>query len=386
MKSRPRVALLIETSNSYARGLLRGIHAYLRDHGPWSTYLPEQGRGDTPPPWLRTWRGDGVIARIENRRIADTLRKLDVPVVDVSAGRLVPAWPCVETDDDAIARLAIEHLSERGFKHLAYCGDERFQWSHLRATAMQRLLSDRGLPCHIFSLTNSNANKATTSASEESRLATWLKRLPKPVGVLAGYDIRGRQLLEICRHKEIAVPEEIAVLGVDNDELLCGLSNPPLSSIVPDTHRTGYLAAEMLDKMLTGEDTSPASQWVKPMGVVTRQSTDVLAIDDPDVARAARFIREHACDGIHVPDVLALAPLSRRVLESRFKKLLGRTPHEEIQRVQLRRVEQLLKETDLSLSAIADRAGFAHTEYLSVVFKQKLGMPPSEYRAANRER
>lgn len=383
MKERPRVALVIETSNSYGRGLLRGIHAYVREHGPWSTYLAEQGRGDAPPPWLEGWNGAGVIARIENQRIADAIVKLKLPVVDVSAARAVPSIPWVETDDEAIARSAVDHLLERGFKHFAFCGDARFQWSKLRAAAMTRFLAEAGQSCHVIE-TSGKSRASAKPGSEESQLTTWLKKLPRPVGVLACYDIRGRQLLEICRRNNIAVPEEVAVLGVDNDELLCMLADPPLSSIAPDTHRTGYLAAQLLDRMMRGERVPSTGHLVTPLGLITRQSTDVLAIDDPHVSQAARFIREHACDGINVEDVLAHTPLSRRVLESRFKKLLRRTPHEEIQRVQLRRVEQLLKETDLPLSTIADRAGFKHTEYLSVVFKQKLGLPPSEYRAKNR--
>lgn len=381
MKARPRIALLIETSNSYARGLLRGIHAYIRERGRWSTYLPELGRGDAPPAWLKAWRGDGIIARIENQRIADAIKRLKLPVVDVSAARIVPSIPWVETDDEAIARLAVEHLLDRGFKNFAYCGDRRFEWSNLRRAAMQRALENAGHSCHVY---EPGGALRKTAPSDDVQLAQWLKTLPRPVGILACYDIRGKQLLEVCRACNIAVPEQVAVLGVDNDELLCSLCDPPLSSIVPDTHRTGYMAAELLDRMMAGERIKGEAHLIKPMGLVTRQSTDVLAIDDEDVAKAARFIREHACDGIDVTDVLTRVPLSRRVLESRFKKLLGRTPHDEIQRVQLRRVESLLAETDLPLVKIADRAGFRHTEYMSVVFKQKIGIPPSEYRAQKR--
>ena len=174
------------------------------------------------------------------------------------------------------------------------------------------------------------------------------------------------------------MPEEVAVLGVDDDRLLCDLCSPPLSSIVPDAPQAGYVAAELLDRMLRGEKVSADEHRVPPRGVAARQSTDVLAVDDRAVATAVRFIRERACDDIRVDDVLARVPLSRRVLESRFYKLLGRTPHDEILRIKLERVKQLLAETDLKL--VADRAGFRHVEYLSVVFKRVVGVPPSRWR------
>ena len=176
----------------------------------------------------------------------------------------------------------------------------------------------------------------------------------------------------------------VAVIGVDNDELLCELSDPPLSSVIPNSHRTGYEAAKLLDEMMRGKTARGETHLIPPLGIATRQSTDVLAIEDRNVARAVRFIRQHACDGINVKDVLKEVPHSRTLLESHFKKLLGRTPHEEILRVKLNRVKQLLTDTDLSLEQIAQRAGFPHVEYLSVAFHREVGMPPSKFRAVNK--
>jgi len=201
---------------------------------------------------------------------------------------------------------------------------------------------------------------------------------------MACYDLRGQQLLDACRRCAIAVPDEIAVIGVDNDELLCELSDPPLTSLIPNTHRTGYDAAALLDELMSGKRPPAQAHLVPPVGVATRQSTDVVAIEDRSVAMAMRHIREHACDGINVKDVLRAAPQSRRRLESAFRRLFGRTPHEEILRLQLDRAKHLLVATDLPLSEIAERAGFAHVEYLSVVFKKQFGVPPSRYRARNR--
>ncbi len=379
MKHRPAVALLIETSNAYARGLLRGVVAYMREHRPWSIHLPEQGRGGSPPAWLAKWRGDGIIARIENPAIAAAVVKARRPVVDVSAARLVPDVAWVETDDRAIAQLAADHLLERGFRHLAYCGDAAFNWSNWRRDHFVRILEERGHRCHIFDF----PRKATGRESrdlQQRQLADWIRKLPKPLGVLACYDIRAQQLLDVCREIDVAVPDDVAVMGVDNDELLCDLSAPSLTSVIPNAHRTGYEAAALLDRMIAGKKVAPEPHLIEPVGIAIRQSTDVLAMEDRDVAAAVRFIREHACDGINVADVLKAVPLSRRVLESRFRSRLGRTPHEEILRLKLDRVKQLLAETELSIAAIAQRAGFEHAEYLSASFKQHFGLAPSVYR------
>ncbi len=384
MAARPQVALLIETSNSYARGLLRGIYAYLREHRPWSVYLPEQGRGDAPPHWLKSWQGEGVIARIENPRIARMVKGLGVPAVDVSAGRFLPELPCVETDNEAIVRVALEHFLERGFRSLAYCGDSRFAWSRDRRNWFSELATAAGCSISVFSPPVRKRRPNISWEQEEKELAAWIRQLKMPCGVMACYDIRGRQVLDVCRRTGVAVPDDVAVIGVDNDDLLCSLSDPPLSSVVPDTHRTGYEAAAILDRLMAGESDQHGVMLIPPKGIVTRQSSDVLATADPDVSSAVRFIRDHACDGIKVEDVLRVVPVSRRILESRFKKLLGHTPHEEILRVQLHRVRELLEETDLPLATIANRAGFKYVEYLSVVFKRQFAMPPSQYRAKNR--
>ena len=378
---RPRkVALLIETSNAYARGLLEGIVAYQREHRPWSLHLAEHGRGDKPPAWLADWDGDGIIARIENAAIARALRPLRLPIVDMSAARLVPALPWFETDDAAIAQMGYEHLRERGFRNFAFCGDSRFNWSNWRQEHFERAVRAEGGTC--FTYAPSPAPAAKSEANET--IARWLHQLPKPVAVMACYDLLGVQVLDACRRLAIPVPDEVAVIAVDNDALLCELASPPLSSVIPNTRRTGYEAAALLDTLMAGGQARGETHLIPPLGVATRQSTDVLAIEDQHVSRAVRFIREHACYGINVQDVLRAVPQARRLLEARFRKLLGRTPHAEILRVQLQRVKQLLTETDLTIEVIAERTGFAHSEYLSVVFRREVGLPPGRYREQHR--
>ncbi len=362
------------------RGLLQGIISYVRAHQPWSIYLPEQGRGDPSADWLPRWRGDGLIARIENARIAALVDQTGLPVVDVSAGRYLPRAPCVETDNRAIAEAAVDHFLERGFRNLAFCGEPVFAWSNERQHFFQQIAAQRGLHSFLFTLSSARGRKKVLLARQQQELAEWVRSLPKPAGVFACYDIKAQQLLEACRTIDVAVPEELAVLGVDNDELLCNLATPPLSSIIPNSHRTGYEAAALLDRLLTGHKVSPEVVPIAPLGIQTRQSTDTLALDNRDVAAAVRFIREHACAGINVEDVLSAVPLSRRVLESLFRKYLGRTPHEEIVRLKIERVKLLLAETDLSMAEIARRAGFPYVEYLSAAFKKAVGMAPRQYR------
>jgi LacI family transcriptional regulator len=334
--------------------------------------------------WLKKWSGDGIIARIESQAIADAVLASGLPAVDVSAARHIPALLFVETDDADIARLAAEHLLQRGFRHFGYCGDPRFNWSNWREEHFQRLIAEAGFECNVYRLP-SRRHGPTPWDKEREEIGRWIRSLPKPVGVMACYDIRAREVLDICRQQGISVPDEVAVLGVDNDELICDLADPPLSSIIPDTLRTGYEAARLLDLLMAGQCELPLSHLIKPLGIATRNSTDVLATDDPDISAAVRFIRAHALQGIKVDDVLRAVPLSRRVLESRFEKLLGRTPHEEITRVQIERVKELLSETDLSLTAIAHRTGYKHVEYLSVVFKRETALTPNQYRARHRK-
>ena len=376
-----KVALLIETSNAYARGLLRGVVSYIREHRSWSLYLSEHNRGDRPPRWLARWKGHGIIARIENASIAQALRRVRLPIVDVSAARLIPSLPWFETDDGAIAHLAADHLLERGFNYLAYAGDGRFNWSNWRGEHFQHRVRAAERECFLYRPTK---GFALDDEEQVDDLAQWIQALPRPVGVMACYDFRGQQVLDACRRTGIAVPDEVAVIGVDNDDLLCELSDPPLSSVIPNTHRTGYEAARLLDEMMSGKSVKGETHLIPPLGIATRQSTDVLAIHDRNVARAVHFIRQNACHGIKVKDVLKAVPHSRTLLEGRFKKLIGRTPHEEILRVRLDRVKQLLTETDLPLEQIAERAGFPHVEYLSVAFRREVGMPPSQFRAKNR--
>ncbi len=384
---RPQVALLIESSRAYGRGVLQGIARYVREHGPWSIFHQERRASDPPPAWLKGWRGAGVIARIEDSQLAAVIRRLGVPVVDVRGLLLDLGLPLVETDDAAVVRLAGEHLRERGFRQFAFCGFPGANYSDKRSRLFRHLLAEAGSECHVY--VPPIRLKSTASFEQEEHglmdevdVARWIAALPKPIGLLACNDIRGQQVLNACRQIGVAVPDEVAVLGVDNDEVLCDLADPPLSSVIPNTGRIGYEAAALLDKLMAGQPAPSETLFIPPRGIATRRSTEVLAIEDRHIAAAVRFIREHACEGIGVPDLLAAIPLSRSVLERRFAVLVGRAPKAEILQVQLQRARELLVGTDFPLNVIAEKAGFKHSEYFSAIFKKKTGTTPGRYRAA----
>jgi LacI family transcriptional regulator len=199
--------------------------------------------------------------------------------------------------------------------------------------------------------------------------------------MLCAYDIQAQIVLDTCRNISLPVPEQIAVIGVDNDSLLCDLSHPSLTSVAPDARGAGFHAAQLLDDLMNGRvESGMSSLLMKPLGIVQRQSTDITAVSNDEIASAIRFIRDHACDGINVADVLTHVHLSRRTLESQFLQATGKTPHDMIATIRIDRVQRLLQQSELSLDEIAKHAGFEHTEYMSVVFKKRFGISPGRYR------
>lgn len=378
VKRPPNVALLIETSNSYARALLHGVRAWVREHGPWSIRLTEQGRGAALPGWLRGWDGDGVIARVENNAIARGLRATGLPVIDVSAALPRLAFPRVATDAEGAAQLAARHLIERGLTRFAYCGDRRFHWARRRGAAFAQATRAVGGRCPLFSPTPGPVDE------EVAEIARWLRALPRPVGVLASLDLRGQQVLAACRLVGLRVPDEVAVIGVHNDELLCELCDPPLSSVIPNAERAGYEAAALLARAMAGRKLPLALREVPPLGVEARQSTDVAAVADTKIAAAIRVMREQAAGGANVADVLRAVPMARTAFERRFKAALGTTPHAHLRQLRMERVQQLLTATSLPIGEIATATGFEHAEYLSAMFRRECGVGPREYRARHR--
>lgn len=378
--TRRSVALLIETSNGYCRGLLEGIIEYARHQADWSIHLNEQERGAPPPDWLWSWNGDGIIARIETDQIGKRLKELTLPIVDLSAARHLRGIPWADTEDKAIVGLAVDHFLVREFRNLAYCGDPGFAWSNSRRDHFRNLVVENG--CRFFEhQVTHRYDPAGQLDVVKQRLADWLRDLPRPVAIMGCYDFLAQQILDVCRSLAISVPEEIAVLGVDDDYLICELSEPTLSSVIPDTRSTGREAAELLERMMRKERVDVDQPLItQPLGIHQRQSTDTIAIDDPDIALALSFIRRHACENIRVGDVLRQTSLSRRAFEHRFVKYVGHTPHEEITRVRINRIKALLAETNATIHDISRRSGFEYPEYMAATFKRITGMSPTDYR------
>ena len=386
-KSTPRVALLIESSRSYGRELLMGIAKYVRIHGPWSIEFEEGDPAEHFPKWFSRWQWDGVIARVSTPAMAKTIAKAGAPVVDLSGSLPESRFPRIRSDEEAVGRMAAEHLIRRGFRHFAFCGFNGTDWSDLRRASFERRISEAGFTCLIYDNIDPSHPPSAVDYEEhgerhERKLMSWLQALPKPCGLMACNDPRGRQVLNCCREVGVAVPDEVAVIGVDKDEIFCELSDLPLSSVILNTQQIGFEAAALLARLMAGEKVESLSTLVKPIGVIARQSTDVLAIDDRHIAAALRQIRERACDGLNVEELLRSVPLSRSVLERRFAQLLGKSPKEEILRVRLDRVCRLLAESELPIAEVAQKAGFEHPEYMSRLFKKKMGMTPGEFRKA----
>ena len=240
-----------------------------------------------------------------------------------------------------IGRQAAEHLLERGFRHFGFCGFRDETWSDLRREGFLDVLQRRSLTFDTYASPWRDI-RLHSWEQEHDAIARWLRRLPRPLAVMACNDVRAQHVLDAARHLGAAVPEEIAVIGVDDDHPLCDLRDPPLSSVVPNAQRIGYEAATLLERLMAGDTPVAREVLIEPLGVTTRQSTDILAIDDPQIAAAVRFIREHACEGLKIAQLLAHSTISRPVLERRFRKFLNRSPQAEIRRVQLARARQLL--------------------------------------------
>lgn len=389
VKTRRNVALLVETSRSYGRDLLRGIAMFARARSNWSLLHQEMTIDVMLPKWMKESMIDGVIARVDTRTIGP-LRHLGVPCVDVRCSRSFPGIPQVETDDRAVSQLAFDHLWDRGFRRFAFCGFQFAHYSDARLRFFRTNVNDAGCPLSVYETQGQRDARVTTveesGMAEVDALSAWIASLTPPTGLFVCNDIRGQQVLNACRGIGISVPDDVGVIGVDDDDAICPLSDPPLSSVRPDAERVGSRAAEILDAMMNGRSAPTTVEYISPTTVVERLSTQAIAVEDREVARVCRFIRQHACDGIDVKDVAEFTRLSRRQLERRFRSELKRTPHEEITAVQINRVKQLLRESELTLEQIAPLAGYHHKERLSAVFRREIGESPGGYRKRIRSR
>jgi LacI family transcriptional regulator len=376
------VALIYDATRAYDLKVMTGVAAYLQEGAGWNVYIEENSLKDQRLPDLRTWKGDGIIADFDNPRVAAAVVESKLPAVAFGSGY---GWyapesriPYFFTNNRAIAHLAADHLLDRGFRNFAYCGYPRTLingWSEERERAFVARLKRRGLACQVY-----RGGHGWTAM--QRALGEWLEALPKPLGVMAANDNRARQVLEACRAQSLRVPEEVAVIGVDNDELLCQLSSPLLTSVEQGARRVGHEAAVLLDRIMDGRKPRRRRLVIDPMGVVTRHSTDILAIQDPVAAKAMAFVWEHALRGIKVKDVAEAVTCSRAALETRFKAALGYSVHTAACNVRLEQARRLVRDTNLSLKQIAANTGFKSVQHMTTVFGRAFGQPPAGYRLA----
>ena len=380
-----KVAVILQLWQNFDRGILQGIAGFVQEHRNWSVFVEEVEHQRIPD--FKTWDGDGLIVNFDNRHVVRALRGIRKPVVAVGGGL---GWhdpagkvPYIATGNHEIGRMAADHLLDRGFRQFGFCGYPRTrtnQWATERLEGFQQALARAGHSARVF------RGRHTTAVhwDEVQRdISAWLAALPKPIGIMGCYDYRARHVLEACASLGLRVPEDVAVVGVDND-IICDLANPPLSSIEQGRYNIGRTAAATLAKLMEGKKVVPLRQIIPPVGLIARQSTDILCVEDAGLARAIGLIRDQACHGLQAAHVAELAGVSRNTLDKRFKESLGRTVDTEIRRVRLERASELLARSDLPLRLVAKESGFGSEQYLSAVFATATGCRPGEFRARHR--
>jgi LacI family transcriptional regulator len=380
-----RVAVLIESSRAYGRGLLLGVAKYVHERSHWQVYSHERELQSTLPRWFDRWDGHGVIARIEGSAMGRAIRRLRVPVVDLRRIGTGADLPALHTDEHSVVRLALEHFLERGFRHFAFWGFAGADYSERRQAILKEQLAERRTLLHVYSPT-ARARKGWTIEFEqlepelEQNGVRWLQRLPQPVAVMACNDIAGQQVLEVCRLAGLQVPDQVAVIGVDNDEVLCQLADPPLTSVAPDTVRIGYEAAALLDEMMAGKRPEHMDHYIEPLGIVPRRSTDTLVIPHAGAAQALSFLRRHFRDSITLKDVDSELQVSLRSVQDAFKRHVGRSLHRELDRLRATFARDLLREFSVKLQTVAVQCGFANPRHFRRTFLRETGQTPQQFR------
>ena len=389
-----KVLLLVDSRLGYIRGLLRGVARYSRLHKHWIFHQEQEQAFYEPGGSFYGYKNrqkalevieqfgpDGIIMGLP--KLIDEIVALGVPLISHTYDtETIPGIPIFSSDNLAIAKMGAEHFLSRGLKNFAYFGDD-YPWyySRDRGEKFREVISQAGFDVDIYKPPKSRSKKPVNPDSEQQYIADWVKLLPKPVAILANNDDRASRVVSACHLAQIIVPEQAAILGIDDDELVCDLSGLPISSIALNAERAGYEAAELLDAMMNGNVKKTNQRIiVKPNYVVTRRSTDIMAIEDIEIATAANFISNNSTVGINVNDVARAVSMSRRNLERRFLATMGRTILSEIKRVRVQAVKNTLVESNLSITKVAEMLGFTSIEHLSKYFKREAGMTPKQYR------
>lgn len=381
--TRPRksVAIIVDAASHYGRAVARGAMHYANQRRQWSINADFR-QSDT---LLQCWpHCEGAIIAGVSADTFDLIVKTIPHVVSCASGSGPASVPVVSTHSAACGTLAAEHLVGCRVRHFAYCGWAGLPASELRRQGFCQALEARGLTCSIFTPTATTPNPSIAAQHRAETLA-WLHAQPKPLGLLAYDDWVAYDLAAICQSEGILVPQQVAILGVNDDDLLCPTAWPPLSSVRIDFHQVGFFAARQLDRLLSGETLGPEERLLRilPAGVVRRQSTDLLAVHDRHVAAAVRFIRRHACDPCTIDQILHHVPVGRRWLERKFVEVLNRTLYEELQHARLEAAQRLLLESDEKIERVAEACGFSNARTFIRAFDRTLGTTPAAFRRAH---
>jgi LacI family transcriptional regulator len=386
MPDLPKIAVLLETRRAFDRQLLHGISRYARLHGPWSFHVESDRLEDLKLP-ANLWNCAGMITRLTSPQLVKAVNGRNVPVLlvdgfdDPLAEQLENLIADVHADSQGVARLAAEYFSSRRFERFAFIGARDRDSSNLRCHSFGDVVRRTGHPLFVYSMLEAS-NRPWVE--ERAALAKWLEELPKPIGVMACDDERGLQVLEACRLARIAVPDQVAVLGVGTDELNREVADPPLSSVALNAVHGGYQAAHVLDQFLRRERQSHQRLVVEPTNIVVRASTDIDASQDPHVNAARSIIRRDFSRSFSIDALAKAVGVSRRVLEVKFRKHTRRTIWEEVQILRINRAKMILKETELPISEVATLSGYQSASHLVQLFARETGLTPAKYRIAAR--
>jgi LacI family transcriptional regulator len=384
--NRPEVLLIFRIGLEECTAMLKGIAHFERTNNVWTAYHDDEAISETDVKWVRDRNWKGVISRHTTPKLANICRELKIPLVDMNDVDPYPGIPKIRPDNARIGQLGAEHLIGRGYRHFGFAGFSNMGWSRERRDSFTETVRLAGHDCSLFDVPYPGGSTPFWNEKQIEKLSAWLKKLPKFSAVMACNDLRAQQLITAAATSGILVPEDIAILGANNETFRCEMTIPALSSVAPNAFQSGFRAAGLLNDMLLGRKVESYDQRVEPLGVVARLSTNALAIDDDKIADAVNFIRKMACNGLTVDQVAENSHISRSLLEKKFRRYIGRSPQAEIRRVQVSRITELLIETDYPLKRIAELTGFDYTEYMSVLFKRMTGLPPGEYREKMRDK
>jgi LacI family transcriptional regulator len=383
-KTIKRVAILVDTSTGWGRDIIRGIDRYAREVGEWELEVQPYAQVDYMP-LPPHWEGDGIIARIAGERMAMELTATGLPVVNVSSIPLQKTqFPRVIANFESAGRLAASHFIERGFCNFAYCGPGEGPHSSFRLQAgYSDALVEKGFFCRFLEM----PSKRISPARRQEILLKLVREQDLPLAVFAWSIDAPREIVRACRHGGISVPEEVAVASsASMNELILQVVHPSISCVVTPETSIGYVAAELLSSMMRTKNFVQKDRTlsIEPSHVEVRESSDVLAVHDPGLVKALRYMRNHAITGISVEDVAQHSGLSRRVLEQKMKHFLQRAPAEEIRLVRLNQAKHLLQSTMLSIPDVAEKSGFGTVEHFIAFFRKTTGMTPLQYAKKNR--